>query len=268
MRHTKISIILSACALVVAMTATPAQAKKNFFKNIFSDSDEEKVEETTVGKVEKNKETKTTEKEEVQSTKSGNETLDDLYNRSLEENINNPKVGNQKAKIREYQNIQAKKLINSKYNAETFRNGEVVIVTIPASDLFYPNETALKPTAGKVLRKFVEFLNVRDFYRMILAMHSDNTGSEEYTENLTSMRVVAVLEWFKKEVTKNKDGVYQNTPESQAKADYIIPYAMGASDPLPDTPNNSVDNREKNRRLEIYLVPGKQMIKKASKGQL
>ena len=56
--------------------------------------------------------------------------------------------------------------------------------------------------------------------------------------------------------------------DNAACSDYVIPYAMGADDPLPNTPNNSVDNREKNRRLEIYLVPGKSMIRKSSRGQL
>ena len=164
-----------------------------------------------------------------------------------------PKLGNQRAKIREYQQIQAKKLLSSGQNIETTRNGEVIIATVAANDLFLPNDTTLRPTAAKVLRPYMEYLKEPDMYRMLLLMHSDNTGSEAYTNHLTTVRVSAVFDWIK---------------DNAVCSDYVIPYAMGADDPLPNTPNNSVDNREKNRRLEIYLVPGKSMIRKSSRGQL
>ena len=131
------------------------------------------------------------------------------------------------------------------------RNGEVVIATIQSDELFYPNDTVLKPNAGKQLRPFLQFLKVPDMYRMLLAMHSDDTGTSAYTDALTSKRVIAVLEWF---------------IENSSNSDYIIPYAMGASEPL--YLNNSIANRQLNRRLEIYLVPGKTMIDAASSGQL
>ena len=32
--------------------------------------------------------------------------------------------------------------------------------------------------------------------------------------------------------------------------------------------NNSMSNRERNRRLEVYLVPGKKMLEQAKKGRI
>ena len=47
---------------------------------------------------------------------------------------------------------------------------------------------------------------------------------------------------------------------------YLFVYAM--SDDMPLKPNNSVENRADNRRLEIYLVPGKKMLEQAKKGRI
>ena len=177
--------------------------------------------------------------------------MEEIYGKTFSENLRYPKLGGQRAKIKDYQRTQARKLISAGEKIETTRGGEVIIATIACSDLFFANEATLKPNAVKRLRPYAGLMNEEDFYRMLVVAHSDNTGSEDYTYDLTSRRVVAILDWFK----------------ANAKAsDLIIPYAFGASSPL--APNNSVDNRERNRRIEIYLVPGKEMISRASKSQL
>ncbi len=48
--------------------------------------------------------------------------------------------------------------------------------------------------------------------------------------------------------------------------EYLFPFAM--SDDIPLVANDSFENRERNRRLEIYLVPGEKMIEKAKKGRI
>lgn len=178
-------------------------------------------------------------------------TLEQLYEMSLDENLSIPKLGSQKESIREYQLTVAKKMIVAGYTVETMRSGEVVIITIPSDELFLPNEVELSPRASKVLKPCLQFLKIPDFYRVLLVMHSDNTGTAKYTDRLTESRVLSVLDWFQM---------------NAAASDYVIPYAMGASEPL--LPNNSIDNRASNRRLEIYLVPGLEMIGMSKKGQL
>ena len=49
-------------------------------------------------------------------------------------------------------------------------------------------------------------------------------------------------------------------------AENVVPYALGPDEPL--KPNNSIDNRRQNRRLEVYLVPGKVMVTKAQGGKI
>ena len=262
MRAKNIIHSLAAGAVAISISIAPAYAKDNFFKRsanavkeFFKDDkkkdkapDKEKVEEKISPEM-----SGSTTAPQPGSGKSDEKSVVELYDLSFEENKAIPKLGNQRAKIREYQQIQAKKLLSSGQSIETTRNGEVIIATIAANDLFLPNDTTLRSTAAKALRPYMEYLKEPDMYRMLLLMHSDNTGSEAYTNHLTMVRVSAVFGWIK---------------DNAACSDYVIPYAMGADDPLPNTPNNSVDNREKNRRLEIYLVPGKAMIRKSSRGQL
>ncbi len=179
-------------------------------------------------------------------------SVEELYDLSITDNLKIPKLGSQKSNIKSYQLVEAKKLVASgQQSVEMMRGGEIVIVTLDTSDLFYPNETDLKPTVGKFLNPFVKYLQVPDFYRMIIAVHSDNTGSQSYTDELTNKRAMSVMQWFS---------------EHAECSDYVIPYGIGSAEPL--VLNNSMENRAKNRRLEIFLVPGKRMISDSSKGLL
>lgn len=244
------------------MTFSPVSAKKNIFqrtktamREFFSDDKKEDSKTT-----ESEEATTTVKKGEVETQPSelnfdivDYKSADELYDLPFETNLHSPKLGGQKGKIRDYQQRTAKKLINSGHNIETTRNGEVIVATIAAEDLFLPNDTTLKKTAAKFLKPYTNFLVEDDLYHMLLAMHSDNTGSENYTIHLTEARALAILNWFKANANHS---------------DYVIPFGMGGDDPLRNTPNNSLVNREKNRRLEIYLVPGKAMIRKSARGLL
>lgn len=88
-------------------------------------------------------------------------------------------------------------------------------------------------------------------YRVMLVMHTDNTGNEAYREQLTVDRVNTVFDWF---------------VNSGSDTRYLFSYAIGDSMPL--RANDSMDNRDKNRRLEIYLVPGQKMVDQAKKGRI
>ena len=136
----------------------------------------------------------------------------------------------------------------SNYEVEVMREGEVIVVTLPASLLFEPNDTVLTTLGESQLKPFLRMIKNPGFYKLLLVMHSDNTGSSEYTLNLTRQRVNVIFDWF----------------DENGSVDYVVPYALGETDPIVD--NNSVENRKRNRRLEIYLVPEKTMIQQAKKG--
>ena len=177
---------------------------------------------------------------------------DDIYDMSLDDNLVTPEIKNDKQadKIQEFQYDMAVAFKQSKYDVEIMREGEVIVVTIPASVLFEPNDTVLTQLGETQLKPFLRMIKNPGFYKLLLVMHSDNTGSTEYTRNLTRQRVNTIFDWF----------------DENGSVDYVVPYALGDTDPIVD--NNSVDNRKRNRRLEIYLVPEKTMIQQAKKGRI
>lgn len=174
------------------------------------------------------------------------------------EMLNSVETGTTSGLIQKFQTKEGKtRLLNGKYNpkgectVEAYRNKEVLLITIPAHLLFGPNSTELKKGASDYLAPIRRYLKDPDMYRVILVMHTDNTGSEPYREQLTADRVNAVFDWY---------------DNSGSDTRYLFSYALG--DDMPLKPNDSMDNREKNRRLEIYLVPGKKMVEQAKKGRI
>lgn len=177
---------------------------------------------------------------------------DDIYDMSLDENLVTPEIKNDKQadKVQAFQYEMALAFKRTNYEVEVMRDNEVIVITIPASQLFNPNDTVLNELGVAQLKPFLSMLTNPGFYKMLLVMHSDNTGSPEYTLNLTRQRVNAVYDWF----------------EENGSVDYVVPYALGETDPITD--NNSVESRKRNRRLEIFLVPEKTMLQQAKKGNI
>lgn len=169
----------------------------------------------------------------------------DIYELTLDENLTMPKVPtNTGSKVAKTQYALAVELKSKGYDTELLRNNEVIVVTIPSAKLFAPNDTALLKEATTVMRPLLKYLNPAGNYKYILVMHGDDTGSDSYMLTLTRGRVNSIYDWF-----------YAN-----GSVDYVVPYALGSSDPL--YPNDSMSNRGKNRRLEIFIVPEKGMLSK------
>ncbi|MDE5880271.1 MAG: OmpA family protein [Muribaculaceae bacterium] len=183
------------------------------------------------------------------------EALDEL---DFIEMLNSVDVSKTSELIQKFQTKEGKnRLLNGKYNpkgectVEAYRNKEVLLITIPAHLLFSPNETDLKQGAAEYLAPIRRYLKDPDMYRVMLVMHTDNTGSDHYREQLTADRVNTVFDWF---------------ANSGSDTRYLFSYALG--DDMPLRPNDSMENRDKNRRLEIYLVPGQSMLDQAKKGRI
>lgn len=173
--------------------------------------------------------------------------------------LNSVETGKASTLIQKFQAKEGKnRLVNGKYDpkrtecrVEAFRNKEVLLITIPAHLLFDPNDTELKAGAQEYLNPIKRYLKEPDMFRVMLVMHTDNTGSDEYRDQLTLERVNSVFDWFE---------------DSGANTKYLFSYALG--DEMPLKPNDSMENRKQNRRLEIYLVPGLKMVQQALKGRI
>lgn len=175
----------------------------------------------------------------------------DIYELSLDQNLATPEIKSKlKDDVQDFQYKQAVELIKQNYEVELTRDNEVIIVTIPAERLFASNDTALATTAPAALKPMLRFLKNPGFYKFLLVMHSDDTGSKAYTVKLTRSRVNAVYDWF----------------DANGDVDYVVPYALGGNDPL--NANDSMEKRRKNRRLEIYIVPNDVMLEQAKRGEI
>ncbi len=183
--------------------------------------------------------------------------IDELDELSFVEMVNSVKLGKNSELIKKFQEKEGKNRLLTGRNVpkdwkiEFFRNKEVLLITIPASKLFAPNATSLSSGASEYLNPIRRYLRDPDMYRVLLVMHTDNTGSESYRDKLTVERAESVFNWFESHGDDTR---------------YLFDYAM--SDDMPLSPNNSVENRADNRRLEIYLVPGRKMLEQAKRGRI
>ncbi len=143
-----------------------------------------------------------------------------------------------------------------KYNftTRTERQGEVLVVVIPAAELFEANEDNLKPEALNRLALFERAIVNPEAYRMLVWAHTDDTGDEAYSDSLSSRRAENVQSVFEEIASKN--GVKSNI------------YYTGFGSDKPLKPNDSLANRSLNRRIEVYIVPEQRTIDNARSGKL
>lgn len=181
----------------------------------------------------------------------------DIQTLTVDENINIPIVESPLAhrKIREYMAEKVKSLQKLKQygvsDVELLRDDEVIKVSIPMDKLFYPNDTTFLSKADLLMRPIARYGEEEGMYHILIVTHSDNTGSIDYSLNLTSNRAERIR-------TKLK--------QLGAKINEIVVYGMGSEEPVAN--NFTMESRRKNRRTEIYLIPGEEMIKLSLRGRL
>ncbi len=174
----------------------------------------------------------------------------DPFAAGIEENISTPKVSaKQQPKVKAAMEQLERALKSVGFSATRVRSGEVVLVTIPCDRLFAPNATVLKSTASGHLAQLVPYVKRSDNYKVVVAVHADNTGDTSYADKLTADRANAIDEFF-----------YHRNGNADTG---IIPYGIGADEPVMS--NVGVRNRAANRRVEIYFIPTGSFIDKVQK---
>lgn len=170
----------------------------------------------------------------------------------FDQNILTPKVGKAEHQaVSRHMTRLGINLANKGYTVDKMRNDEVLVVTIPTDQLFLPNDTLILSSSVGKLAGITSLLRDPDMFKVVYAVHTDNTGSPIYNMELSHWRNNSIYDWF-----------LTNVSEDQI----VIPFEMGDTDPVEK--NNSRLGRMANRRLEIYLIPGPKMITQAHKGLL
>lgn len=171
----------------------------------------------------------------------------------FEPNLATPLVPDrEKAAVKRHMALVAKTL-KGPFTVDLMRDGEVMVVTIPTDNLFLPNDTLLNESAERLMKPIFGLMTDPMKYKVVAAVHTDDTGNALYHERLSTARLYSVYDLF-----------LDMIDNGAISPDIVfIPYAMGADDPIVD--NDTWRHRAANRRLEIFFVPGPALIEQAHK---
>lgn len=134
----------------------------------------------------------------------------------------------------------------------TGSNESILKVTIPARLLFAQNDSTMLLAADAYLRPMLRLVNGNDAVAtMIIASYSDNNGSDKYLQFISGSRARQVYRWYARQ------GVGPN-----------VMHCYGWGNKVPRNANANIQQREKNRRITIYFVPNRKMLRMAKRGQL
>jgi outer membrane protein OmpA-like peptidoglycan-associated protein len=159
---------------------------------------------------------------------------------SLEDNINTPVIASKQHKtIADKAGRLASALRSHGMKTSTLRNGEVVLATLPCDTIFAANSTTPKPEAMKRLSALREVVAQPARYKLLVAVHADDTGDDAYSDSLTEERAGAI-----------DDLLWQLADNDDTN---IVIYGLGKDEPLND--NTTRRERRANRRVEFYIVP-------------
>jgi outer membrane protein OmpA-like peptidoglycan-associated protein len=174
------------------------------------------------------------------------EQLDELE-MSVEENLAVPVIPTKsKATVVTFMQYLSKSLKSANLNVETMRNDEVLHIVMPCSDLFSPNAIELKESGKNKLSILKSVVANPKLYKVLVAVHTDNTGDNEYADSITEARATSIDQCLF-EVSGGVDTG-------------VIPYGLGRDEQLTD--NSSIELRAKNRRVEFYIIPTLALVDK------
>lgn len=164
----------------------------------------------------------------------------DAADLSLEENINTPAIASRHhAAASDKASKLSVSLRKHGFRTAALRNGEVVLASLPCDTLFAANATDPKREALRRLQPLRDIVRQTDKYKVLVAVHSDDTGDDAYSDALTEARANAV-----------DDLLWQLADQADTN---VVIYGLGKDEPLVD--NGSRRNRRANRRVEFYIVP-------------
>jgi len=155
------------------------------------------------------------------------------------------------AAIGRYMDKQAEEIQKDLKGAKVERVGEGIKITFPAGILFDVNSTELKGQAKKDIEDLSKTLQKYKDTNILVEGHTDNTGTDQYNQQLSEKRAETVANFAK---SIGVDGSRFST------------IGYGESQPMAD--NSTVEGRHENRRVEIAIYANDKLKKAAKKGQI
>lgn len=122
--------------------------------------------------------------------------------------------------------------------AQVTRQGDALVVNLPASVTFDTDSAQIKPGSYMALDEVAGTLQRYPQSYVDVVGHTDSTGSDQYNQQLSERRAQSVANYLRTR------GV---TPAR------IAAYGMGETQPV--ATNATADGRQANRRVEIRIIP-------------
>jgi len=146
---------------------------------------------------------------------------------------------------------QATEIKGAVPDAEVNRVGEGIELTFNSALLFQINSSELSDSAKASLDKLADIFTKYPETNILVEGHTDDTGTDEFNMQLSEKRAYAVSNYLEAEGVPQDRFTIKWYGENQ-----------------PKYPNDSDENRIKNRRVELAIVANDTMKKKAKKNQL
>ncbi|GAB5522384.1 MAG: OmpA family protein [Roseivirga sp.] len=146
---------------------------------------------------------------------------------------------------------QAAELRADLEGAQVERVGEGIKITFDSGLMFATNSSDLNATTKENLRDLATVLEKYEDTNILIEGHTDNTGAEDYNQQLSEKRASAVLDYL---VSLSLD--YQR----------LQTQAYGELQPVAD--NSTAAGRRANRRVEVAIYANDKMKRMAKRGEL
>lgn len=143
---------------------------------------------------------------------------------------------------------RAKQIEQDLEDAKVERVGEGILVTFNSGILFDVGKSDLQPQAQQNIQKLTEVLERYDDMDVLIAGHTDATGSSELNHDLAQKRAKAVADY----------AASHGVEPSRIKI-------IGEGEDSPVASNDTAEGRAQNRRVEVAVFANGKLKDKAEK---
>ncbi len=146
---------------------------------------------------------------------------------------------------------QAEEMQRDLENATVERVGEGIKITFDSGILFDVDSAILHAESKENIEQLATILNKYDDTDIVIEGDTDSTGSEEYNQDLSERRAESVALY---------------SVELGVDAGRLQIIGLGETNPV--APNDTLEGRQKNRRVEIAIFANEELKKAAQSGDL
>jgi outer membrane protein OmpA-like peptidoglycan-associated protein len=146
---------------------------------------------------------------------------------------------------------RAEEMRQDMQGAKIERVGEGIKITFDSGLLFDVNKSDLRPQAKTNLESLAKILNKYDDTNILVEGDTDNSGTEEYNQQLSERRAQSVANYL---MGLGVTGARIST--------------VGLGELNPIASNDSVEGRQQNRRVEVAIFANDKLKKAAEQGKI